>query len=112
MMLTKFCRPSPLALTLVTGALLGGLGACASKNKQPERVNMKPKGWDYATIRKGREAEAVQTPPPAAAADEAAAEANCTIMTHAQMARAKAAGCRKMDPREGAGADAYCCPKE
>lgn len=87
--------------------------ACASKKKKeeapppPTRVNMNPTDWDYNKIREVRAAEKAQTP-----AEHPSDDANCVVMTHTQMVRAKASGCRKMDPREGGGEGSYCCPRE
>ncbi len=90
--------------------LLSTLAACASKKDAgPKRVEQEPTEWDYTKIRETRQAEKTQLPD---LPDHSEDEANCIIMTAAQMKRAKASGCRKMDPREGGGEGAYCCPRE
>lgn len=85
------------------------LAACASKDKAgPKRVEQEPVAWDYNKIREVREEEKVQTPPVPEHSED---EANCVVMTKAQMTRSKKGGCRKLDPRDGRG-EGYCCPRE
>jgi len=95
------------ALLLICAVFAG----CATTPSAPQTA-AKPKKteWDYARIRDTRQAEEAQTPPVALLNRDA--EEDCAVLTRDQMIRSKASGCRPMDPREGGGPDAFCCPRE
>lgn len=80
--------------------------SCASKEASV-KVPHQPTEWDHKQIRAVREAEAAQSASEPAPSEELP----CQVMTRSEMTRAKASGCKKMDPREGQGSDAFCCPR-
>jgi hypothetical protein len=107
---------------LVLGLSVGLLTlSCASKKDAEERKasaeeaqaeadsSKHGKKWDYNRIRAARNAEAEESP---ADVDVIAEEAECQILTRAQMIRGKARGCKPVDPRAGHGDDKFCCVPE
>ena len=90
--------------------ILSGLISCSSKdsNNPPTTAKQNMSSWDHEQIRKAREAEKELTPPEAPEAEDQ--RSHCVVMSLAEMRRAKAQGCKKLDPRAGNGEDSYCCP--
>lgn len=88
---------------------LGLLAGCASHEKSTAPVIKQGSGqWDYKKVQEVRDAEA-QTP---AKVYDPKDDAMCQVMTHTEMVRAKAQGCRPLDPRMGHGDHAFCCPPD
>ena len=95
-------------LSLLAAITLMAAGCSSKSSPGPKRVNQKSGEWDHKTVRETREAEKAQTPTATSTEED---EENCIVMSQAQMKRAKASGCRKMDAREGHGEGTYCCPR-
>jgi len=98
-----------LAIThLLLLAPMMHLVGCSSNSKSPQRVHQKSGDWDYKKIEENIEADKAQGPttPIFNPQDDAL----CQPMNRSEMLRAKAQGCRKLDPRLGHGENAYCCP--
>lgn len=100
----------PALFTLIFATVI----SCSSapqkaKYVPPTQVNQKLSDWDYDKIRQVRETEEAVTPHEEIPNDLDVK--NCTVMTLAEMRRAKVTGCRPLDPRSGNGENSYCCPK-
>jgi len=101
---------------LLSGVLsFGFLGACSSKNKEPEwvppkKVEQNKTDWDYGKIRETREAERIDTANNNASSQKTEPQ-DCVVVSRSEMIRSKRQGCQPSDPRLGQGQDSFCCPR-
>jgi hypothetical protein len=88
-------------LLLVLAVVATGCGTpkSAQKNEKPAE------NWDYQKIRQAREAERLETPTTIPSPDES----RCVVLSDAERKRARASGCKPLDPRAGHGEGKFCC---
>jgi hypothetical protein len=97
------------AFLLVLAFLTSGCSNSKSGTRQSseEQAEKQSEGWDYGKIRKAREAERLETPTPQPPGDEN----DCVVLSDAERKRARATGCRPLDPRLGHGEGMFCCDR-
>jgi hypothetical protein len=98
-----------LTVILVASVSFLALPKCSSGSKSKTKINAKLGEWNYDKARETKQAEEAQNA--SLPAPNLEAEANCSVVTHSEMIRAKLSGCRRLDPRTGSGPDSYCCPR-
>jgi len=101
---------------ILTVALLSLSDCTNRKKKSGDQETTVPatnmgKNWDYEKIREVRNQENAQRPTEVEIKTMNEDDADCVVMTKIQMTKSGASGCRPVDPRSGAGANSFCCPR-